>query len=378
MHGLTTTLLTSTSLTPATVATSVIGMVVTGPDADATTFPLDTPVVINNVILALGKAGTSGTLQPALAAIANIVNPIIVVVRVAVAADGASQDDLVLGLNSGPLYTGMQALRVATQQPRIFGAPGLDTQAVTEGLIAVAKSLRGMAYAMCDAATRDTAITYAGNFGDKELMLFWPPTSKGKADTIGCALGLRAYIDQTVGWHKTISNVVITGATGIGASVSFAMDDPTSDAALLNAANITTLINYKGIRFWGNKTTSSDASWQFESTVRTSQVLQDTIQDAHFPYMDAPLTVGIVDTIIKIGNAALNKMIANNRLIGGKFTYNSALNATSDLAAGNLVISYDFTPCAPLNSLEEQQTLTDTYYSSFATQLASTTTATAS
>ena len=382
MHGITTTLLTSTSLTPATVATSVIGMVVTAPDADETVFPLDTPVLVNNVITALAKAGTTGTLQPALAAIAYIVNPVIIVVRVGVAVEPASQDALVLGLTTGPAYTGMQALRVAEQKtgskPRILGAPGLDTQAVTEGLIAVAKSVRGMVYAMCQATTRDAAITYAGGFGDREVMLFWPATSKGNADTIGCALGLRAYIDQTVGWHKTISNVVITGATGLGADVSWAMDDATSDAALLNAAGITTLISYSGVRFWGNMTMSSVDSWKFESAVRTSQVLQDTIQDAHFPFMDSPLTVGMVDTILAKGNAALNKYIANNQLIGGKFTYNSALNTTSDLAAGDLVISYDFTPCAPLNSLKEQQTITDSYYSSFATQLASNTTAVAS
>lgn len=382
MHGLTTTLLTSTNLTPATVATSVIGMVVTGPDADATMFPLDTPVLINNPITALAKAGTTGTLVEALTAIAGIVKPVIIVVRVAVAVEPASQDALVLGTSTGPAYTGMQALRVAEaktgSRPRILGAPGLDTQAVTEGMIAVAKSLRGFVYAMCDAETREAAITYAGGFGDRELMLFWPATSKGKADTIGCALGLRAYIDQTIGWHKTISNVVITGVTGMAADVSWAMDDETCDAALLNAAKITTLISYNGVRFWGNMTTSSLDSWQFESAVRTSQVLQDTIQNAHFPFMDAQLTVGMVDTILAKGNAVLNKMIANNQLIGGKFTYNSALNATGDLAAGNLVISYDFTPCAPLNSLTEQQTITDSYYSTFASQLATTTTATAS
>jgi phage tail sheath protein FI len=383
MHGLTTTLLTSTSLTPATVATSVIGMVVTGPDADETMFPLDTPVLVNNLTTAIAKAGTTGTLYPALAAIQGIVSPVVIVVRVAVAAAPESQDALVLGNGAGAAaYTGMQALLLAEaktgSRPRILGAPGLDTQAVTEGLITVAKSLRGFVYAMCEAETRDAAITYAGLFGDRELMLFWPATSKGKADTIGCALGLRAYIDQTVGWHKTISNVVIGGVTGIGADVSWAMDDATCDAALLNAAKITTLICYSGYRFWGNMTTSSVDSWQFESAVRTSQVLQDTIQNAHFPFMDSPLTVGIVQTIIAKGNAVLNKMIAKNQLIGGKFTYNASLNATGDLAAGNLVISYDFTPCAPMNSLTEQQTITDSYYSTFATQLASTTTATAS
>lgn len=126
--------------------------------------------------------------------------------RLAVAVEPASQDALVLGTTTGPAYTGMQALRVAEQKtgsrPRILGAPGLDTQAVTEGMIAVAKYLRGMVYAMCEATTRDAAITYAGLFGDRELMLFWPATSKGNADTIGCALGLPKLTQKVVDWRN--------------------------------------------------------------------------------------------------------------------------------------------------------------------------------
>lgn len=377
MHGIKTNLLTSTSLTPATVATSVIGMVVTAPDADATLFPLDTPVLISNVLTALAKAGTSGTLRPALLAIADIVSPKIVVVRVAV--DTENQDAKVLGTATGPAYTGMQALLMAEartgSRPRILGAPGLDTQAVTNGLVAVAKRLRGFVYAMAEGDTRDEAIAYREDFGARELMLFWPTTSAGKADTIGRALGLRAYIDQTVGWHKTISNVAITGVTGIGADVSWAMDDDTTDAALLNAAGITTLICYNGYRFWGNETTSDVDSWRFESAVRTSQVLQDTIQEAHFPYIDEPLTVGIVKTLIAKGNGFIRKCVANGRMIGGNYYYDAGLNQNGDLAGGNLVLSYDFTPCAPLQSLTENQTITDIYYSDFSAQLATTTTA---
>lgn len=380
MHGIKTNLLTTTRVTPASVATSVIGMVVTAPDADATMFPLDTPVLVSNVLTALAKAGTTGTLRPALLAIANIVSPNIIVVRVAV--DAQNQDAKVLGTESDPAYTGMQALLMAEaktgSRPRILGAPGLDTQEVTNGLIAVAKRLRGFVYAMAEGDTRDEAIAYRDEFGARELMLIWPATAKGNADTIGCALGLRAYIDQTVGWHKTLSNVVITGVSGIAKDVSWAMDDDTTDAVLLNAGGITTLICYNGYRFWGNETTSSEDSWKFESAVRTSQVLQDTIQEAHFPYVDSPLTVGVVKALIAKGNAFIRKCVANGRMIGGNFYYDTSLNDDSDLAGGNLVLSYDFTPCAPLQSLTENQTITDTYYSDFASQLSSTTTAVAS
>lgn len=54
-----------------TISTAVIGMVCTADDADVAAFPLNTPVLITNVLTAMGKAGTSGTLAKSLDAIAD-------------------------------------------------------------------------------------------------------------------------------------------------------------------------------------------------------------------------------------------------------------------------------------------------------------------
>jgi phage tail sheath protein FI len=40
-----------------TIATAVVGMVCTGSDADAAAFPLNTPVLLTDVLTASGKAG---------------------------------------------------------------------------------------------------------------------------------------------------------------------------------------------------------------------------------------------------------------------------------------------------------------------------------
>ena len=54
-----------------TVSTAIIGMVCTASDADAATFPLNTPVLITRVQNAIAKAGKKGTLRAALQAIAD-------------------------------------------------------------------------------------------------------------------------------------------------------------------------------------------------------------------------------------------------------------------------------------------------------------------
>ncbi|ESQ74954.1 hypothetical protein AEYBE204_19660, partial [Asticcacaulis sp. YBE204] len=66
-----------------TVSTAIVGMVCTAEDADASVFPLDTPVLITDVLAASGKAGKKGTLAASLRAIAEQAKPVTVVVRVA-------------------------------------------------------------------------------------------------------------------------------------------------------------------------------------------------------------------------------------------------------------------------------------------------------
>ena len=71
------------------ISTAIVGIVCTAEDADATTFPLDTPVLLTNVISALGKAGKKGTLYKTLNAIGKQTKPITIVVRVAEGKDEA-------------------------------------------------------------------------------------------------------------------------------------------------------------------------------------------------------------------------------------------------------------------------------------------------
>ena len=80
-----------------TVSTAVIGLVCTAEDADATVFPLDTPVLITNIQAAIGKAGTEGTLAASLQAIADQTKPVTVVVRVATGADDAATTSNLIG-----------------------------------------------------------------------------------------------------------------------------------------------------------------------------------------------------------------------------------------------------------------------------------------
>ena len=210
--------------------------------------------------------------------------------------DDPARPDCAFGhLTSGGTLANFQSLRLALALKafpvalRAIGAPGLDNQAVTTALVAIAQKLRGMVYATAfDCADVSEAVLYRDEFGARELMLIWPDfvswnttTSASEiAHATARALGLRAKIDEEVGWHKTLSNIAVNGVTGLSKDVFWDLQDPSTDAGVLNAGEVTTLVKANGYRFWGSRTCSDEPLFAFESATRTAQVLADSIADS--------------------------------------------------------------------------------------------------
>ncbi|SDE45738.1 phage tail sheath protein [Rhodospira trueperi] len=367
-----------------TVETAIIGLVATADDADADAFPLDRPALITDVRTAAGSAGTTGTLARVLDAIADQANAVTVVVRVAEGADEAETTTNVIGgTNTAGMKTGLHALTAAQAQlgvtPRILGAPGLDTDAVTAELVTVAQTLRGFAYAGCHGCvTPSEAVLYRDGFAARELMLIWPDfqrwdtvaSATGTAWATARALGLRAKIDEDVGWHKTLSNVAVNGVTGLSRDVSWDLQSPATDAGVLNAADVTTLIREDGFRFWGSRTCSNDTAFAFESYTRTAQVLADTMARAHMWAVDKPLHPTLAQDIVDGVDAKFRELVARNYLIGGRAWFDPAKNSATELYAGKLWISYDYTPVPPLENLMFEQKITSDYLIDFAARMA--------
>ncbi len=365
-----------------TIATAVIGIVCTGEDADATLFPLDRPVLLTDVLGAIGKAGATGTLRPTLQAIADQANAITVVVRVAEGVDDSATTANVIGKKDGATYTGLQALLVSEAQvgvrPRILGAPGLDTQPVTAALAVIAKKLRAMAYVSCAAsASVSEAIAYRAQFSDRELMLLYPDfvafntadATTGMAFATARALGLRAMIDEQQGWHKSLSNVAVAGVTGISRDVHWDLQDPATDAGMLNAADITTLINSNGYKFWGSRTCSEEPLFAFETSTRTAQILADTIAEAQLVYVDKPLHPSLVRDMLESINAKFRELVNAGYLLGATAWYDEGANLPTQLSSGRLAIDFDYTPVPPLENLLLNQRITDRYFADFPTRI---------
>ncbi|TBU68496.1 phage tail sheath protein [Serratia marcescens] len=362
-----------------TVSTAIVGMVCTGDDADAKAFPLNTPVLITDVLTASGKAGETGTLARSLDAIADQAKPVTVVVRVAQGeTEAETTTNIVGGVTPEGKKTGMKALLAAQSQlgvkPRILGVPGHDNEAVASELLAVTQSLRAFAYLSAyGCKTVSEAIDYRKNFSQREAMLIWPDflswdtTTNASATAFATAraLGLRAKLDQQVGWHKTLSNVGVNGVTGISADVYWDLQDTATDANLLNQNDVTTLIRKDGFRFWGSRTCSDDPLFQFENYTRTAQVLADTMAEAQMWAVDQPLHPSLAKDIIEGINAKFRELKNGGYIVDGNCWIDEAANHKDVLASGKLVLDYDYTPVPPLENLLLRQRITDQYLMNF-------------
>ncbi|RQM37296.1 phage tail sheath subtilisin-like domain-containing protein [Erwinia psidii] len=362
------------------IDSSVIGVVAVADDADAETFPLNTPVLLTRVNNVLGKAGKTGSLYKTLKAIADQTSPKVIVVRVAAATDeegGKTQSQLIMGGTADDgSYTGMYAFLTAEQKagyrPRILAAPGYDTEEVTSALCVIAQNLRAFVYAGChDCKTMKEAIAYRAKFAYRELMLIWPDfiaynplTGVNEAfPAPAYACGLRALIDNDQGWHKSLSNVAVSNVLGISQDVFWSLQAEDSDANELNNKEVTTLIKRNGFRFWGNRTTET-SDYLFEVYTRTAQILADSIAEAQFEAADEPLTPANVKDVVSGISGKISALVTSGRLIGGECWFDIEDNGTTDLRQGKLRIRYKYTPVPPLEDLTLYQTFTDEYFES--------------
>ncbi len=364
-----------------TVSTAIVGMVCTASDADATMFPLNEPVLITTVQSAIAKAGKKGTLSAALQAIADQSKPVTVVVRV---EEGTGEDEetalaqtvsnIIGTTDENGKYTGLKALLTAEAvtgvKPRILGVPGLDSLEVATALAPVCQKLRAFGYVSAwGCKTLSDAIKYRDNFSQRELMVIWPDflawdtvaNDTATAYATARALGLRAKIDQEQGWHKTLSNVGVNGVTGISKSVFWDLQEPGTDADLLNEAGVTTLIRRDGFRFWGNRTCSDDPLFLFENYTRTAQVIADTMAEAHMWAVDKPITATLIRDIVDGINAKFRELKTNGYIVDATCWFDEEANDEATLKAGKLYIDYDYTPVPPLENLTLRQRITDKY-----------------
>ena len=356
-------------------ASNIIGVVCTAPDADAATFPLNTPVLFTDPTQVLGKAGTQGTLFGTLKYILLQTRAPIVVVRVNVGANATETSNNVIGtIDANGNASGLKALLAAKSicgaQPKILGVPFLDTPTVAAALISTAQQLRGFCYVELQSQTKEQALVARTLFSAREVMCIHGNFLDGTTvvSSVAIALGTRAKLDQdSRSFANSISNKRINGVTGLTRPVSLDPQAPanTTDADWLNSNDITVCGQDKGFFLWGNRTASIDPQFAFEVHTRTSQALMDTFSGVMLSFYDRAPSVSLFKDMVCMFDAKLNDWEREEKIVGGSAWFNPASNNEANMSAGNFFFDFDYTPFSPMENITLTQNKTSRYWVDF-------------
>jgi len=362
-----------------TVASGIIGLVGTAPEALAADFPLNTPVLIAGsraeaVALDPNNNG-AGTLPGAIDDIFDQAGAVIVVVRVEEDADPLVTRANIIGAfdaygNGGGIKALASAQSILGVTPKLLIAPGFSAvKAVADELVTMADRLRAFVFIDGPNLMDGAAIAYRGDFGSKRLMLIDPyvkvfdqPTASYiDRPSSARAAGVQAKIDSTLGFHNSLSNKEILGIDGTARPIDYYEGDPNSRANLLNASEVTTIIRSGGFRFWGNRTASIDPNFAFMNVIRTQDLINDSILHGHQWAVDRPITKVYLEDLVEGVNAYIRTLQTAGAVINGEAWVDPDLNTEATLANGQVFIDFDFTPYRVAERLTFRSHLTNRY-----------------
>ena len=281
--------------------------------------------------------------------------------------------DIIGTMTAGGERTGLQAL---DDTYNLFGffaklviAPGYCTQtSVSSEMIAMATKLRAMA--IIDAPigiTVQQAVEGRGaagainfNVSSERAILCYPHVMVFDAQTNAERLepmsqrlaGIICAKDMARGYWWSPSNTEFAGITGAERPISARINDPQTEANLLNENGIVTVFNSfgTGLRSWGNRS----AAWpsmthplNFINVRRTADIIHESIEFSMLQFIDFPIDNALIDGITDSVNAFLNTLISRGALVDGRCTYDKNKNPPVEVALGHITFSIDFMPVLP-------------------------------
>ena len=277
-----------------------------------------------------------------------------------------------------------EAEEAAGRLPEVLIAPGwtsrvtrtaggaIDAAPVTAALAAVAQRCQGFVVADGAGTTRADALAYRATQASRRVYVVDPqvkvldPDDPGGtlvAPASGRVAGLIARIDADpeFGWWVSPSNHELLGIAGVSRFVSFGLGDPDSEANLLNASEVATIVRAGGWRLWGNRTCSADPKWAFLSVVRIADRINAAVMRSHLWAIDRNITRTYVEDVVESVNAYLRELTAQGAILGGRCWADPDLNPPEQVQGGKLFLDFDFTPAYPAERITFRSRLTGDY-----------------
>ena len=178
--------------------------------------------------------------------------------------------------------------------------------------------------------------------------------------------GVRARVDREQGYWTSSSNKEIRGTLGLERVISARIDDPDTEANLLNEAGISTMFKSFGTGFltWGNRTAAfpvNNSYENFEQVQRTKDMIEVSIHQSSLPFVDSDIRQPQIEAMVEFADSYLRTLQMRGAIVGGQAYFDPARNPASELSQGHIRIGYKFTPIFPMERITYEREVTGEY-----------------
>lgn len=213
-------------------------------------------------------------------------------------------------------------------------------------LATIAPQIRARAYITGPNTTNADAVRFRNTVNSGRIMIIDPKTVKNVDGTpvikpvTPVFAGVRSrVVASSEGVSGSVSNKIIRTIDGVARTVQYP-----ADSNYLNEQQVSTIINERGgFRTWGSRLATDDALWQFDSVRATADMVNESLEDIYFGWVDKKLTKGNLKMMIEDGNAALRVFTKNDDILGGR-VWLSDLNEPTLNANGKVFLNVEFEP----------------------------------
>jgi len=309
-------------------------------------FPLDTPVLVYGDEKYAEPLGTDTDAYKYIAQLMEQYGALVVVVRAKYSSDADEQKSNIINA--------IEMFKIAKAKievkPRILIAPGYShDDAVGAKLESVSFKLRAISYLdMAMTASKTSAMQRTKLYGER-VEVQWPWHKIWDTDlnqyihmpSSVSAVGLRCRIDSEFGVHYSKSNNEYYNLSGTYEDVQWELSDKSSVANVLNSNKVSTTILASGFLHWGNRTCSNDSKWVFETSRRTIDMVNDSVESSMMWAVDRPGTTQWLQDVLESINNYLRGLKTQGVIVDGKAWLAEDVNTPDLMSQGVYYFDFD-------------------------------------
>lgn len=292
------------------------------------------------IVTATGGGTDPGKVLPTLVAVLGTGVDAGRVVEVAVVAPGKNMSAAPTLTFSGGGADAGKVLPTATANIGDVANPFISA------LNVVAPQVRARAYVDGPNTTNAEAIRFRNTVNGGRIMIVDPkvlknvdgvPVAKRAAPVFA---GVRSRVVASAeGVSGSVSNKIIRTIDGVARTIQYP-----ADSNYLNERNISTVINERGgFRTWGSRLATDNDIWAFDSVRATADMINESLEDLFFVYVDRKFTKANLKMMVEDGNAGLRVFKNNDDILGGR-CWLSDLNTPTLNANGKVFLNVEFEP----------------------------------